>query len=221
MKLTTILPFAAAILLPFGFVSCGDQEEPAAEEPTTEPAEPEPEPAPEPEPEPEPAPAPAPEPEVAPAPEPAPEPEVAPAPEPAKTSQASTHSELGAKVSEAMMSIMDGMGSITDVKSAEAFVKTMEGASTTLKEVLAAAEALDPPTDEEKEAMKAIKEGFEGKGQAIGQKMFQMMAENPDAEAIGAVLMESLNNPQMKEMSDKLDAIYGLEDEAEELEIGE
>ena len=225
MKLTTILPFAAAILLPFGFVSCGDQEEPAAEEPTTEPAEPEPEPepapAPAPEPEVAPAPAPAPEPEVAPAPEPAPEPEVAPAPEPAKTSQASTHSELGAKVSEAMMSIMDGMGSITDVKSAEAFVKTMEGASTTLKEVLAAAEALDPPTDEEKEAMKAIKEGFEGKGQAIGQKMFQMMAENPDAEAIGAVLMESLNNPQMKEMSDKLDAIYGLEDEAEELEIGE
>ena len=197
MKLTTILPFAAAILLPFGFVSCGDQEEPAAEEPTTEPAEPAPEPA------------------------PAPEPEVAPAPEPAKTSQASTHSELGAKFSEAMMSIMDGMGSITDVKTAEAFVKTMEGASTTLKEVLAAAEALDAPTDEEKEAMKAIKEGFEGKGQAIGQKMFQMMAENPDAEAIGAVLMESLNNPQMKEMSDKLDAIYGLEDEAEELEIGE
>jgi hypothetical protein len=212
MKLTTILPFAAAILLPFGFVSCGDKEEPAAEEPAAEePAAEEPaaeEPAAE-----EPA---AEEPA-----EPAPEPEVAPAPEPAKTSQASTHTELGAKVSEAMMSIMDGMGSITDVKSAEAFVKTMEGASTTLKEVLAAAEALDPPTDEEKEAMKAIKEDFEGKGQAIGQKMFQMMAENPDAEAIGAVLMESLNNPQMKEMSDKLDAIYGLEDEAEELEIGE
>ena len=187
MKLTKILPFAAAILLPFGFVSCGDKEEPAAEEPNTEPAEPAPEPA----------------------------------PEPAKTSQVSTHSELGAKVSEAMTSIMDGMGSITDVKSAEAFVKTIEGANTTLKEVLAAAEALDPPTDEEKEAMKAIKESFEGKGQAIGQKMFQMMAENPDAEAIGAVLMESLNNPQMKEMSDKLDAIYGLEDEAEELEIGE
>ena len=214
MKLTTILPFAAAILLPFGFVSCGDKEEPAAEEPAAE------EPA-EPAPEPEVAPAPAPEPEVAPAPAPEPEVAPAPAPEPAKTSQASTHSELGAKVSKAMMSIMDGMGSITDVKSAEAFVKTMEGASTTLKEVLAAAEALDPPTDEEKEAMKAIKEGFEGKGQAIGQKMFQMMAENPDAEAIGAVLMESLNNPQMKEMSDKLDAIYGLEDEAEELEIGE
>ena len=207
MKLTTILPFAAAILLPFGFVSCGDKEEPAAEEPAAE------EPA---------AEEPAAEEQAAEEPaEPAPEPGVAPAPEPAKTSQASTHTELGAKFSEAMMSIMDGMGSITDVKSAEAFVKTMEGASTTLKEVLAAAEALDPPTDEEKEAMKAIKEGFEGKGQAIGQKMFQMMAENPDAEAIGAVLMESLNNPQMKEMSDKLDAIYGLEDEAEELEIGE
>ncbi|MDB4362126.1 hypothetical protein N9Z46_08380, partial [Akkermansiaceae bacterium] len=124
-------------------------------------------------------------------------------------------------VAKAMTGIMEGMGSITDVKSAEAFVKTMEGANATLKEVLAAAEALDSPTDEEKEAMKAIKEGFEGKGQAIGQKMFQMMAENPDAEAIGAVLMEALNNPQMKEMSDKLDAIYGLEDEAEELEIGE
>ena len=120
-----------------------------------------------------------------------------------------------------MTGIMEGMGSITDVKSAEAFVKTIEGANATLKEVLVAAEALAPPTDEEKEAMKAIKEGFEGKGQAIGQKMFQMMAENPDAEAIGAVLMEALNNPQMKEMSDKLDAIYGLEDEAEELEIGE
>ncbi len=120
-----------------------------------------------------------------------------------------------------MTAIMEGMGSITDVKSAEAFVKTIEGANATLKEVLAAAEALDPPTDEEKEAMKAIKESFEGKGEAIGQKMFQMMAENPDAEAIGAVLMEAMNNPQMKEMSDKLDAIYGLEDGAEELEIGE
>ena len=191
MKLTTILPFAAAILLPFGFVSCGDKEEPAAEEPAAE----------------EPA-------------EPAPEPEVAPAPEPAKTSQASTHTELGAKFSEAMMSIMDGMGSVTDVKSAEAFGKTMEGATTTLKEVLAAAEALDPPTDEEKEAMKAIKEGFEGKGQAIGQKMFQMMAENPDAEDIGSVL-EALNIRQMMEMVGKLEVVYGMEDEAEELEIGE
>ena len=116
---------------------------------------------------------------------------------------------------------MDGMGSITDVKSAEDFVKTMEGANTSLKELLAAAVALDTPNDEEKEAMKAIKEEFEAKGQEIGQKMFQMMAENPDAEAIGAVLMQALNNPQMKEMSEKLDSIYGLEDEAEELEIGE
>jgi C4-type Zn-finger protein len=144
---------------------------------------------------------------------------VAPAPEPAKTSQASTHSELGAKFSEALMSIMDGMGSITDVKTAEAFGKTMEGAITTLKEVLAAAEALDPPTDEEKEAMKAIKEGFEEKAQAIGQKMFQMMAE-PDGEAIGSVL-EALNIRQMMEMIGKLEVVYGMEDEAEELEIGE
>ena len=44
-----------------------------------------------------------------------------------------------------MTGIMEGMGSITDVKSAEAFVKTMEGANATLKEVLAAAEALAPP----------------------------------------------------------------------------
>ena len=145
---------------------------------------------------------------------------MAPAPEPAKTSQASTHSELGAKFSEATMSILDGMGSITDVKTAEAFGKTMEGAITTLKEVLAAAEALDPPTDEEKEAMKAIKEDFEGKAQAMGQKMFQMMAENPDAEAIGSVL-EALNIRQMMEMVGKLEVVYDLEDEAEELEIGE
>ena len=38
-------------------------------------------------------------------------------------------------------------------------------------------------------------------------------------KAIGAVLIQGLNNPQMKEISDKLFAIYGLEDE--ELEIGE
>jgi hypothetical protein len=50
-----------------------------------------------------------------------------------------------------MTGIMEGMGSITDVKSAEAFVKTMEGANATLKEVLAAAEALDPrPTKKRK-----------------------------------------------------------------------
>ncbi|MDA7623214.1 hypothetical protein N8688_00280 [bacterium] len=216
MKLKTIFPFAAVILLPFSIVSCGDNEEAPAEEAPAEEAPAEEAPA-------EEAPAEeAPAEEAAPAPAPAPEPAPAPAPAPAAEPQASaSHSDLGAKVAKAMTGIMEGMGSITDVKSAEAFVKTMEGANATLKEVLAAAEALDSPTDEEKEAMKAIKEGFEGKGQAIGQKMFQMMAENPDAEAIGAVLMEALNNPQMKEMSDKLDAIYGLEDDAEELEIGE
>ncbi|MDA7642735.1 hypothetical protein N8665_00375 [Akkermansiaceae bacterium] len=220
MKLKTIFPFAAVILLPFSIVSCGDNEEAPAEEAPAEEAPAEEAPAEEAPAEEAPAEEAAPAP--APAPEPAPAPAPAPAPEPAAEPQASaSHSDLGAKVAKAMTGIMEGMGSITDVKSAEAFVKTMEGANATLKEVLAAAEALDSPTDEEKEAMKAIKEGFEGKGQAIGQKMFQMMAENPDAEAIGAVLMEALNNPQMKEMSDKLDAIYGLEDDAEELEIGE
>ena len=137
----------------------------------------------------------------------------------AEPQASANHSDVGTKFAKAMTGIMEGMGSITDVKSAEAFVKTMEGANATSKEALAVAEALDPPTDEEKEAMKAIKEGLEGKLQAIGQKMFQMMAENPDAEAIGAVLIQGLNNPQMKEISDKLYAIYGLEDE--ELEIGE
>ena len=130
----------------------------------------------------------------------------------AEPQASANHSDVGTEFAKAMTGIMEGMGSITDVKSAEAFVKTMEGANATFKEALAVAEALDPPTDEEKEAMKAIKEGLEGKLQAIGQKMLQMMAENPDAEAIGAVLMEALNNPQMKEISDKLYAIYGLED---------
>ena len=145
----------------------------------------------------------------------------APAPEPAKTSEASTHSELGAKASEAIMSFMEGMGSVTDVKSAEAFVKTMEGAKATMKEVMAGAEALDPPTDEEKEAFKAGREELEAKLQGIAQKMFQMVTENPDGEAIGSVLMEAVNNSEMREMFDKLGAIYGLEDEADELEIGE
>jgi len=139
----------------------------------------------------------------------------------AEPQASANHSDVGTKFAKAMTGIMEGMGSITDVKSAEDFVKTMEGANATLKEALAVAEALDPPTDEEKEAMKAIKEGLEGeyKGQAIGQKMFQMVAENPDGEAIGAVLIQGLNNPQLKEIGDKLYAIYGLEDE--ELEIGE
>jgi len=199
MKLKTIFPFVAAILLPFGFVSCGDKEEPAAEEAATEAAPAEPAPA-------EPAPA-----------EPAPAPA---APAPAETSQASSggHSGLGKQLYKVMTSIMDGMGSITDVKSAEDFVKTMEGANTSLKELLAAAVALDTPTDEEKEAMKAIKEEYEANRQKIGQKMFQMMAGNPDAEAIGAVLMQALNNPEMKEMSDKLDSIYAIEDEGSDLE---
>ena len=145
MKLKTIFPFAAAILLPFSIVSCGDNEKAPAEEAPAEEAPAE---------EAEPAPAPAPEPAPAPAPEPAPA-------EPAAEPQGSaSHSDLGTKVAKAMTGIMEGMGSITDVKSAEAFVKTVEGANATLKEVLAAAEALDPPTDEEKEAMKAIKEGF-------------------------------------------------------------
>ncbi|MDA7626908.1 energy transducer TonB, partial [Akkermansiaceae bacterium] len=113
-------------------------------------------------------------------------------------------------IAKAMTGIAEGISSITDVKSAETFVKTMEGANATLKEVLAAAEALDPPTDEEKEAMKRLDEG---KGEEIRQKMVQIVAENPDGVAIKAVVYEALNNPQVKEWSDKLDAIYGLENE--------
>ena len=46
MKLKTIFPFAAVILLPFSIVSCGDNEEAPAEEAPAEEAAPAPEPAP-------------------------------------------------------------------------------------------------------------------------------------------------------------------------------
>ena len=46
MKLKTIFPFAAVILLPFSIVSCGDNEEAPAEEAPAEEAAPAPAPAP-------------------------------------------------------------------------------------------------------------------------------------------------------------------------------
>ena len=93
--------------------------------------------------------------------------------------------------------------------------------NTSFKELLAAAAALDAPTDDEKGAMKEMKDEVEAKMKETFQQMFQTMAQNPDAEVIGSVLMQALNSPEMKENTDKLKSIYGLEDEAEELEIGE
>ena len=58
------------------------------------------------------------------------------------------------------------------------------------------------------------------KKQAIGQKMGLLLAEIHDAESSGSVL-EALNIRQMMEMVGKLEVVYGMEDEAEELEIGE
>ena len=117
------------------------------------------------------------------------------------------HSEIVAKSYRAMTAFMEGFNSITDVKSAEASSKTIEGVNATLKEILAAAEALAPPTTEEKKAWKVNMESFESKFSMIPQETIKMMTENRDAAAI--ILLKS-NISVLMGTVERLEYIYGL-----------
>lgn len=134
---------------------------------------------------------------------------------PATTATKKGHAEIGKEISVIMDTLMTEMAGIKDVATAKAFGEGLEKHKTGLKGLLKDAEALDPPTDEEKAAVKKLKDAQDGKGDELMGNFLKMMAESPDAEAIGGELEKIMSDKEMDEITDKLENLYGLKDSEE------
>ena len=129
---------------------------------------------------------------------------------------AKDHSQIGKEVGAIMDNLIEQMSSISDKKSAEEFIAGFGEQKASLAALLKAAKELDPPTAEEKAAVQAMKEASDKKGEALMGKMMQMMAENPDAEEIGKIMGSVMSDKEMDEVTNGLEALYELEDSADE-----
>lgn len=121
-----------------------------------------------------------------------------------------THTQIGEEVGVVMDKLMTSMSGIKDVESAEAFAASVGEHKQTLKDLLAAAKELDPPTEEEKAAVQKMKDASDAKGEELLGTMMQAMAQNADAEAIGEIMQKVMGDQEMEEVTDGLDTLYDL-----------
>lgn len=126
------------------------------------------------------------------------------------------HTQIGKEVGAIMDSLMEGMSSISDKKSAEEFVAGLEEQKASLSALLKAAKELDPPTAEDKAAVQALKDASDKKGEVMLGNLMKMMAESADAEAIGEVMGKINADQEMKEITEEIEALYDLKDTGEE-----
>lgn len=123
---------------------------------------------------------------------------------------AKTHTQIGEEVGAVMDKLMTSMSEIKDVESANAFAASVGEHKQTLKDLLAAAKELDPPTDEEKAAVQKLKDASDAKGEELMGSMMQALAQNADAEAIGEIMGKVMDDKDMDEVTDGLDSLYDL-----------
>ena len=124
-----------------------------------------------------------------------------------------SHSEIADGVVEQMTTMMQEMSKIKDVASAEAFAEKMPEIKEKMKDYLKAAKKLDEPTTEEKLAFKTKMEEAQEKAGPAMMAMMMGMAQNPDADAIGKVLEEVMDDEEMDKAMEELENIYEIEEE--------
>ena len=128
---------------------------------------------------------------------------------------AESHEEVSEGLVNEMMGMMTQMSKITNVGDAEAFAKTIPQVKAKMKVLLRSAKALPAPTEAEKQAFtKRMNEAEEKAGPAMMQMMMGL-AQNPDAEAIGKVLAEVMEDKEMEEVANALEAIYKVEEKGD------
>ena len=125
-----------------------------------------------------------------------------------------THIEIGKEIGVVMDSLMSEMAAIKDVQTAKEFSSGLPAKKEALRSLLAEAKSLDPPTAEEKAAAQKLKVESDAKGDVLMGGFMKMMADSPDAEAIGEELGKIMNDTEMTELTDELEEIYELKDDA-------
>jgi hypothetical protein len=122
------------------------------------------------------------------------------------------HTQIGEDIGVVMNGLMESMSSISDKKSAEEFVAGFGEKKASLAALWEEAKTLDLPTAEEKAAVQSIKNASDKKGEALLGNLMKMMTESPDAEAIGEILGSVMNDKEMEEVTEELEALYDLKD---------
>lgn len=168
MKLKTLFPFAAALVIPLFFVSCGDDKKEDDKEKKE-------------------------------------------AGGAGGSAEASSHKEVGTKVSAVMNDIFSTMGEIKDLDSAKAFATKAPGWGEELKSLVAQAKKLDPPTDEEKKEVKAMKDQSDLVRAEAMDTFGAFMQQSADAQAISTIMKEA-QPAGMEESTKELKEIYDLSD---------
>lgn len=127
-----------------------------------------------------------------------------------------SHSEIADGVVNTMYDMISQMAATKDVASAEAFAATIPDVKAKMKNYLEAAQSLPAPTDDEKVAFEdKMNEAQEKAGPAL-MAMMMAMPQNPDAEAIGKIIDEVMDDQEMKKVVETLEAIYKVEASVED-----
>ncbi len=126
---------------------------------------------------------------------------------------AKSHAEVGNQVAAALTEMMTGMSKITDKESAEAFAATIPATREKMKALLDAAQALPAPTDEEKTQVNDAVEKAEEKAGPAMMAMMASLPQNPDAEAIGVIIGQVMQDKDMEETVGALEKMYRQEDD--------
>ncbi len=127
-----------------------------------------------------------------------------------------THAEIADGVVAEMTNMMTGMSKITDAASAEAFAQTVPSLKEKMKGYLASAKSLTAPTEDDKAAFQEKMNAAQEKAGPAMMAMMMGMSQNPDAEAIGKIMENVMEDDEMQNVMDELEDIYAVEQSGEE-----
>jgi len=119
-----------------------------------------------------------------------------------------SHNEVGEEMAAIMTDMINGMSTVKDVASAEAFAATIPDLKERMKKILTAAKALPAPTEEEKAAVNKAMDDAQKKAGPVLMATMMGMSENPDAEAIGKIMEGVMQDDEMDNVGGELEAIY-------------
>ena len=127
-----------------------------------------------------------------------------------------SHADVCEVVAKEMTAMMGKMAKIKNVDDAKAFAATMPDLKASMKAVLKTAQALPAPTEEEKTAFTKRMEEEQEKAAPAVMEMMMGLAQSPDAEAIGKVLQEVMEDEEMDKVMETLEGMYKVDLEEED-----
>lgn len=128
---------------------------------------------------------------------------------------AKSHDEVTKQYSAVMMEVLATMGKISDKATAEAFAASLPDTAKKMQAILKAAQALPEPTEAEKTAYNKMMSDNQEKAEPIMMAMMMGLQNNPEAEDIGTIMGEAMQNQEVEKTGTAIDAIYEQEGEGE------